>query len=75
MSEWGTISFICDLSTGPAVISALSSSGIAENAHVSFLILLSDISARTCCYESDATKTGVEVSENVIKEEDTCLQL
>lgn len=34
MSDWGTISIISDLSTVPAVISALSSSGGAENAHM-----------------------------------------
>lgn len=34
MSDWGTVSIISDLSTVPAVISALSSSGGAENAHM-----------------------------------------
>lgn len=59
-SDWGTIPFIGDLSTGPAVISALSSSGGAENAHMfpfslSYLTSLRGLAA----YESDAT-TGVE---------------
>lgn len=45
MSDWGTISFICEFSISPSVISAVSSSGGAENAHIypfslSYLICL-----------------------------------
>lgn len=56
MSDWGTVSFICDLSAAPAVISALSSSGGAENAHM-FPFSLSYL---TCLQglESDVTTTG-----------------
>lgn len=77
MSYWGTISFICDLSTGLAVISALSSSGGDENAHMfpfslSYLTCLQGLAD----YKSDATKTGVEGRGGVRKaEKDATLQL
>lgn len=61
MSKLGAISFICDLSTGLAVISALSSSSGAEKSHMfpfslPYLTRLQGPSA----YESDATETDVK---------------